>query len=106
LTCFVFWHTLVKVLFTNSLAMTIYIGNISYSMKEEELKSAFEKFGAVTSVKMIVDRQSGRSKGFAFVEMENEEEAISAIASLNNSQLDGRNIKVNAAHSKDTVQGA
>ncbi|HUW06568.1 MAG TPA: RNA-binding protein [Williamwhitmania sp.] len=86
--------------------MTIYIGNISYSMKEEELKSAFEKFGAVTSVKMIVDRQSGRSKGFAFVEMENEEEAISAIASLNNSQLDGRNIKVNAAHSKDTVQGA
>jgi len=86
--------------------MTIYIGNISYSMKEEELKSAFEKFGAVTSVKMIVDRQSGRSKGFAFVEMENEEEAIGAIASLNNSQLDGRNIKVNAAHSKDTVQGA
>lgn len=86
--------------------MTIYIGNISYSMKEEELKDAFEKFGIVTSVKMIVDRQTGRSKGFAFVEMENDEAALSAIASLNNSQLGGRNIKVNTAHSKDTVEGA
>jgi RNA-binding proteins (RRM domain) len=105
LTFFVFYPTLVKVLFTNSLAMTIYIGNISYSMKEEDLQNAFEKFGVVTSVKMIMDRQTGRSKGFAFVEMENEAEAASAIEALNNSQLDGRNIKVNAAHSKDTVQG-
>ncbi|MBN1990339.1 MAG: RNA-binding protein [Bacteroidales bacterium] len=80
--------------------MTVYVGNIAYSMTVEELKGIFEAFGKVLDVKIIIDRQTGRSKGYGFVEMENDEEALKAISALNDTQIKGRNIKVNNAHRK------
>jgi len=78
--------------------MTIYVGNISYSMKEEDLENLFKEYGTVTSVKIITDKYSGRSKGFSFVEMENEEEANTAIKELDGKEVSGRSLKVNMAH--------
>jgi len=78
--------------------MTIYVGNISYSMKEEDLENLFKEYGTVTSVKIITDKYSGRSKGFSFVEMENEEEANTAIKELDGKEVSGRSLKVNKAH--------
>ena len=80
--------------------MNIYIGNISYSMTAEEIKEIFTPFGDVQNVKIIFDKQTGRSKGYAFVEMENDEAAENAIKALNETELKGRNIKVNSAHKK------
>ena len=74
----------------------IYVGNLSFRTTEEELTSLFEQMGAVESVSIITDRDSGRSKGFGFVVME-EEGANKAIASLNGTQLDGRTLTVNEA---------
>ena len=84
--------------------MTVYVGNISYSMTVEELKDIFEAFGKVLDVKIIIDRQTGRSKGYGFIEMENDEEALKAISALNDTQVKGRNIKVNNAHRKVETQ--
>lgn len=81
--------------------MNIYVGNLPYSITEDDLKNAFEKFGAVTSVKIIIDKATGRSKGFAFVEMENSSEGNQAIKSLNETDLNGRNIKVNEARPRE-----
>lgn len=78
--------------------MNIYIGNISYSMTAEDIKALFAPFGIVLNGRVIVDKQTGRSKGYAFVEMENEEEAQNAIKLLNETELNGRKIKVNSAH--------
>lgn len=78
----------------------VYVGNLSFNTNESILRSAFEAFGTVTSAKIITDRDSGNSKGFAFVEMSNDDEAQSAISSLNGSDLDGRQIKVNEAMDK------
>jgi cold-inducible RNA-binding protein len=78
--------------------MTIYIGNISYSMKEEELADFFKDFGTVKSVKIITDKYSGRSKGYGFVEMDDEADCDAAIEALNGKEIGGRNIKVNKAH--------
>jgi len=75
----------------------IYVGNLSFNTLEDSLKQAFEQFGSVTSCKLISDRDSGRSKGFGFVEMATAQEAQDAIGSLDGSDLDGRNIKVNEA---------
>ncbi len=80
--------------------MTIYVGNIAYTMTTDELKEIFQAFGNVTGVKIIADKQSGRSKGYGFIEMENDQEAENAIRSLNDTQVKGRNIKVNNAHRK------
>lgn len=80
--------------------MNIYIGNLSYSMTDEEIKEIFTPYGNVLSVKIIFDKQTGRSKGYAFVEMENEEAAQNAIKALNETEVKGRNIKVNSAHKK------
>ena len=77
--------------------MNIYVGNISFSVTETDLREAFEAFGAVDSAKIIEDRYSGRSRGFGFVEMPNQEEAENAIASLNGKELQGRELKVNEA---------
>ncbi|KAF5083444.1 RNA recognition motif [anaerobic digester metagenome] len=84
--------------------MTVYVGNIAYSMTVEELKDIFEAFGKVLDVKIIIDRQTGRSKGYGFIEMENDEEALKAISALNDTQVKGRNIKVNNAHRKVETQ--
>lgn len=77
--------------------MNIYVGNLSYSLTEDELRAAFSEFGEVSSVNIIMDRMSGQSKGFGFVEMPDNSEADEAIKALNESALNGRNIKVNQA---------
>ena len=75
--------------------MNIYVGSLHFSMNEAELKELFEKYGEVTSAKVIIDRYSGRSKGFGFVEMPNEAEAKKAIVELNGTEVQGRTIIVN-----------
>ena len=70
--------------------MNIYIGNLSYGVKEADLTALVEEFGAVSSVKVIKDRDTGRSKGFAFCEMENDAEAKEAIEKLNGTDFSGR----------------
>ena len=78
--------------------MNIYAGNLSFEVTQEDLKNAFSDFGEVTSVKVITDQYSGRSKGFGFVEMSNKEEAEAAIKGLDGSELKGRKMKVNEAN--------
>lgn len=75
----------------------IYVGNLAFSMTEDSIKELFEKFGEVVSVKIIKDRDTERSKGFGFVEMETKKEGEAAIAKLNDTEVEGRNIKVNVA---------
>ena len=80
--------------------MNIYVGNLSYGVDEEALQQAFQEYGEVTSVKIITDKFTGRSKGFAFVEMANDDEAKSAIEGLNGKEMDNRNVTVNEARQK------
>ncbi len=75
----------------------IYVGNMSYSTDESTLTNLFSEFGTVLSTKVIMDQFSGKSKGFAFVEMESDEQAIAAINALNGKEINGREIKVNEA---------
>ncbi len=75
--------------------MNIYVGNLSWSMTDEDLSNLFTQFGAVTSGKILKDKMNGRSKGFGFVEMENDEEAKAAIAGLNETDVQGRKLIVN-----------
>jgi RNA recognition motif-containing protein len=77
--------------------MNIYIGNLSFETTEEQLCQAFEGFGEVSTVKIIADRYSGKSRGFAFVEMSAEDEAAAAISGLNGQELNGRALNVNEA---------
>ncbi len=77
--------------------MNLYVGNLSYDLSEEDLKSAFEEYGEVTSAKIISDRYSGRSKGFGFIEMTSDEEGKAAIEGLTGKELAGRAIVVNEA---------
>lgn len=77
--------------------MNIYVGNLSFEVTEEDLRQAFEAFGQVTSAKIIKDKYSGESRGFAFVEMPTKAEAQSAITGLNEKELKGRTLKVNEA---------
>lgn len=81
--------------------MNIYIGNLNYNVSEDQLKELFEEYGEVTSAKLIIDKMSGRSKGFAFVEMANDDEAKQAIEALNETELEGRNVKVNVARERE-----
>jgi cold-inducible RNA-binding protein len=82
------------------MSVTLYVGNISYSMKEEELKKAFGQFGEVASVKIIIDKRTGKSKGYGFVEMGSEEAADEALKNMNGKELAGRNVKVNKANTQ------
>jgi RNA recognition motif-containing protein len=75
----------------------LYVGNLSYSTTEDDIRDAFAKLGEVTSAKLIIDPTNGRSKGFAFVEMANDEDAQKAISALNGTDLQGRTINVNEA---------
>jgi len=84
--------------------MNIYIGNLSYDMSEEDLRNSFEDHGVVDSAKIITDRETGRSKGFGFVEMPNEEEAKGAIQELNGALVNGRPLKVNEAKARRTSE--
>lgn len=81
--------------------MNIYVGNLAYSVTEDELRSEFGKFGEVTSVNLIIDRGTGQSKGFGFVEMADNAAAQAAIKSLNGAPLNGRNMKVNEAKPRE-----
>lgn len=75
----------------------IYVGNLSYSVRDESLQQQFSQFGTVSSAKVMMDRDSGRSKGFGFVEMASAEEAQAAISALNGQVVDGRPLTVNVA---------
>jgi len=77
--------------------MNIYVGNLSYQATEEDLRQAFEAYGDVDSARIITDRETGRSKGFGFVEMANDDQAKAAIEGLNGTELAGRAITVNEA---------
>ena len=77
--------------------MKIYIGNMSYSTTEDQLRQAFEAFGEVSEVNLVMDRDSGRPKGFAFVEMPNQDEGKAAIAAMNGKEFDGRTLNVDEA---------
>ena len=84
--------------------MNIYVGNLPYSVSEDDLKQLFEEHGEVSSVKIINDRYTMRSKGFGFVEMPNEEEAQTAIKEMNAKEIESRNIIVNKARSRDDTR--
>jgi RNA recognition motif-containing protein len=78
----------------------LYVGNLPYSVGDSELQRLFEAHGSVVSAQVIMDRDTGRSKGFGFVEMGNDSEAQAAIAALNGSEVDGRSLTVNEARPK------
>lgn len=77
--------------------MKIYVGNLSYSTTEQSLRTAFEQFGSVDEVSLVMDRDTGRPRGFAFVTMSNPSEATAAMEALDGSELDGRPLRVNEA---------
>lgn len=79
----------------------VYVGNLSYETTSEQLKELFEASGVVASADVIMDRQTGRSKGFAFVEMGSEEAATAAITALNETDLDGRKLNINEAKPRE-----
>lgn len=82
--------------------MNIFVAKLSYDTQSDDLGAAFERYGEVTSANVIFDKMSGRSKGFGFVEMSNDDEARTAIDELNDSQLDGRQIVVKKAQPRKT----
>jgi RNA recognition motif-containing protein len=81
--------------------MNIYVGNLSYGMSEDQLRDAFGAFGQVSSVKILMDRETGRSRGFGFVEMPNQSEAETAIAQLNGKDVEGRALRINEARPRE-----
>jgi RNA recognition motif-containing protein len=85
--------------------MNIYVGNMNFALTNEDLFNLFSQYGVVSSAKIISDRETGRSKGFGFVEMENAEEGQKAIASLNESEVMGRKLVVNEARPQDKSGG-
>jgi len=80
--------------------MNIYVGNIAYNMSDDELRAVFENFGDVDSARIITDRDTGRSKGFGFVEMPDSDQAAAALEALNGSEIMGRSLTVNEARPK------
>lgn len=81
--------------------MNIYVGNLSYGVSDDNLREVFEAFGSVSSAKVITDKYSGRSKGFGFVEMDNDAEGHAAIEQLDGAEIDGRPAKVNEARPRE-----
>lgn len=80
--------------------MNIYVGSLAYEVTDESLKTAFQAHGTVESAKVVMDRYTGRSKGFGFVEMPNRDQALAAIETLNDTELSGRKIVVNESRPK------
>ena len=78
----------------------LFVGSLPWSVNDEKLKETFEKHGTVLSAKIVTDRETNRSRGFGFVEMESSSDASNAIRALNESEIDGRNIVVNEAKSR------
>ena len=77
--------------------MKLYVGNIPYEINEGELRSVFQEFGKVSTVKIVMDRDSRRSKGYGFIEMESEQEALAALSGLEGKEIQGRKLKVSKA---------
>jgi len=80
--------------------MNIYVGNLHYDVTEDDLRSLFEQYGQVDSAKIIIDKLTGKSKGFGFIEMPDDADGQKAIDELNGAELKGRNLKVNLAREK------
>ncbi len=85
--------------------MKIYVGNMSYSTTEDSLRTKFEEFGAVEEVTIVTDRDTGRPRGFGFVTMTSSDEANAAISALNETDIDGRTVKVNEARPRKDSGG-
>src|SRR5215212_11088575 len=85
--------------------MNIYVGNLSWGLKDQDLANMFTPFGEVASAKIVMDKFTQRSKGFGFVEMPNDEQAQAAIAQLNGSEVEGRNLVVNESRPKEEGGG-
>ena len=85
--------------------MNIYVGNLSWSMTDDDLSNLFSQYGSVTSAKILKEKNTGRSKGFGFVEMEDEEAAKTAIATLNESEVQGRKLIVNESQPRPEGSG-
>ncbi|MDD5728600.1 MAG: RNA-binding protein [Victivallales bacterium] len=81
--------------------MNLYVGNLAYSMRDDDLHALFSAHGSVDSARVIMDRVSGRSKGFGFVEMSDDEAARAAIEALNGTEIEGRNVVVNEARPRE-----
>lgn len=81
--------------------MKIYVGNLSWNLNDQDLENLFTPHGSVSSAKIVLDKFTNRSKGFGFVEMQNDEEAQAAIDALNGTEVDGRNIVVNESRPKE-----
>ena len=80
--------------------MNIYVGNLAYSLQDDELQEIFAEYGTVASAKIIIDKMTNKSKGFGFVEMTNDDEAKNAIEHLNQAELEGRTLIVNEARER------
>lgn len=85
--------------------MNIYVGNLSWSMTDEDLSALFSQYGSVSSAKILKDKMNGRSKGFGFVEMEDDEAAKTAIANLNETEVQGRKLIVNESQPRAEGEG-
>lgn len=81
--------------------MNIFVGNLNYYLNEDELRQVFEEYGEVSSVKIIRDRDTGKAKGFGFIEMPNDTEANTAISNLDGAEIKGRNVRVSQAKPKE-----
>jgi len=81
--------------------MNIYVGNLSYSVTDNELRDLFSEFGEISRASVIMDRETGRSKGFGFVEMPNDAQAKAAITAMNDKDVNGRNLRVNEAKPRE-----
>jgi RNA recognition motif-containing protein len=86
--------------------MNIYVGNLSFTVTEDDLRAAFQAFGTVEKAALITDKMSGQPRGFGFVEMPNKDEAVKAIAELNGKDLKGRSLKVNEAQPRPAGGGS
>lgn len=82
--------------------MNIYVGNLSYSTRDNDLEDIFSAYGRVDSARVVMDRETNRSKGFGFVEMANASEAEKAISELNGAEVQGRTLKVNEARPRES----
>ena len=90
---------------TQEYIMNIYVGNLSYNVKDEDLRGIFGEFGEVSSARVMTDRFSGQHRGFGFVEMTSKSDAINAIQELNGREIDGRAIRVNEAKPQENRSG-
>jgi RNA recognition motif-containing protein len=87
------------------MSINIYVGNLPYTMQEEDLRETFERYGEVSSAKIVIDRETNRSKGFGFVEMPNQGEGEAAIKALDGQALNGRPLRVNPAKPREAGGG-